>query len=135
MREHSWESHQCSHSWQSEFDRSWSQDSDDDGMTDQQRAAFEFMELLLQLYFSGVLTATNVCMLCYFAAKGGLANEPAAQYGLPPGRASGKYKDHLDERLEFKTKRRHMYHFEVPGRQRHSDDRVPVTIVARFDAS
>ena len=128
MKRHSWESH--------EFDRGdeWNADSDDDGLTEQQRAGNEFMELLLQQYLSGVITATCFCLLCHWASKAGLANESTASYGLPPGRASGKYKQHLDEKLEFKKERRHMYHFTVPGKERHSDERVPITITARLGA-
>ena len=56
MKRHSWESH--------EFDRGdeWNADSDDDGLTEQQRAGNEFVELLLQQYLSGVITATCFCL-------------------------------------------------------------------------
>ena len=123
--QHSWESHEGDH-WD------WNHDSEDDGMSEQEKAGAEFMELLLQQYFGGVITATLFCMLCHWASKAGLASQSATVYGLPPGRASGKYKQHLDEKLEFRKQRRHMYHFDVPGRQRHSDDRVQVQIAARF---
>lgn len=120
------------HSWESEV-WDWQHDSDDDGLTEQQTAGAEYMEVLLQQYFSGIMTATVFCLLCHWGAKAGLDSEAAGKYGLPPGRSSGKYKQHLDEQLEFKSQRRNMYQFSVPGRQRHSDDRVGITITARLD--
>lgn len=127
LREHEWDLPEFN------GDHDWDLDSDDDGKSDEQRAADEFMEILLHEYFSGVITAIVFCQLCHWACKGkSSVGEAAAPYALPPGRTSGKYKSHLDEKLEFRSKRRHMYHFDVPGRQRHSEDRCSVTIAARL---
>ena len=46
MQEHAWESH----AWDD-----WSYDSDDDGMTTQESAAFEFMEVLQERHLSSGL--------------------------------------------------------------------------------
>ena len=97
----------------------------------EQEAAHEFMERLLEEYFSGVMTAMTFCVLCYYAHAGGLANESASKYAMPPGRSTGKYKAHLDERLHFKEQRRHMYHFDVPGRQRRSEEQCSITLAAK----
>lgn len=118
------------HSWESEKLACWEQDSDDDLPT-QEKAAHEFLECLLEEYFSGVITAMTFCILCYHAHAGGLSSDSAAKYALPPGRSSGKYKAHLDEQLHFKAQRRHMYHFEVPGRDRRSEERCSITLAAK----
>ena len=126
------------HSWDERSPRdrnweldSWDHDSDDEGKSDQEKAAFEFMDTLLHLYFSGVLTANIFCIFCYWVNKAGLVCEAASKYAMAPGKSSGKYKDHLDEKLEFAQQRRHMYHLETFGRQRHKDDRRPIDVVAR----
>ena len=129
LREHAWEQRDQNRGWDL---AGWDHDSDDDGMSEQEKAAFEFMELLLQQYFAGVITATTFCILCHWVSTAGLVCEAAAEYSLPPCRSSGKYKAHLDEKLEFKQQRHHMYHVDVPGRHRHSEERRPVTVVARF---
>ena len=121
MPEHSWESH--------EWDQ-WTFDSDDDGMSEAERCAFEWIELMLTEYYGGAMTAQTFCVLCHFASGGGLVGK-ASDYALPPGRSSGKYKDHLDERLNFKQQRRHMYHFAAPGRTRYSDQRSEITFASR----
>ena len=97
LREHAWEQRDQNRGWDL---AGWDHDSDDDGMSEQEKAAFEFMELLLQQYFAGVITATTFCILCHWVSKAGLVCEAAAEYSLPPGRSSGKYKAHLDEKLQ-----------------------------------
>jgi hypothetical protein len=125
MQEHEWEKHAWDY---------WEHDSDED-MSEQEKAAFEFVELLLEEYLSGTITAATFCILCFWANAAGLVSAAAARYGIPPGRASGKYKDHLDEQLHFRQQRRHMYHFQVPGRQRRSEERCAVTFAARHSYS
>ena len=100
-----------SHSWENQNWDYWNADSDHDAMSEQEKGAHEFTELLLEQYFAGVMTAQVFCLLCYWASAGGLVGEAAARYGLPPGKQSGKYKWHLDEKLHFKSQRQFMYHF------------------------
>ena len=121
IRQHDWEKHD-SHCWGA---------NSDDETSSQDAAAHEFMELLLEEYFSGIITAMTFCLLCHYAHAGGLAGDAASKYGMPPGRSSGKYKAHLDDQLHFKRQRRYMYHYDVPGRQRRSEERCSITLAAK----
>ena len=123
MTSHSWESRE--HAWDY-----WSYDSDDDGMSEQEQGAFEFLEVLLTEYYRSAMSAQTFCVLCHFASLGGLVGK-ASEYALPPGRSSGKYKQHLDDRLNFRQQRRCMYHFTAPGRKRFSDQRSEITFASR----
>jgi hypothetical protein len=122
---HSWEVED--HAWDA---GAWNEDSDDERMSEQDKAGSEFLEVLLGLYMASALTAQHFCVLCYWAAKGGVPGV-VATYALPPGRQSGKYQAHLDDKLLFKSKREKMYLLQTPGMQRADISRSRVTLYAR----
>ena len=122
MPSHSWE--QQEHSWDN-----WNADSDDDVRSEEEKATAAFLEVLLGLYFMSSLTAQNFCVLCYWAHKARMTGI-IGEYAYPPGRSSGKYQEHLDEKLHFKSERKKTYQFRTPGTISGEGSRGEITLVS-----
>eukprot|EP00969_Alexandrium_andersonii_P236515 10441333-Alexandrium_andersonii.AAC.1 len=77
----------------------------------------QFMNVLLGLYLGSKISAKNMCELCHYAAKAGIAGD-VARYGFKPNVANtGNYQRHLDRVLGFDQAER-FYQMEVPGHPR-----------------
>jgi hypothetical protein len=123
---HAWEdTEHGAHVWDD-----WAEDSDNDMRSDADIAADAFLEILLGLYYSSSLPATFFCQLLYWAAKFGMPGV-AKKYGLPPGRRSGSYQEHLDNVLDFKGKKQNLYKCEAPGLPSGGVSRGPVTFTSK----
>ena len=98
----------------------------DDGLV----AGSEFTDLLLELKHKGKLSAKDVCVLCYWAARAG-ARGPAKRMSYPPNSQSGKFQPHLDRILGIaRDLEEDEYVISTPGYDRHELSRVTLKIPA-----
>ena len=89
-------------------------DSDDDQASEAERAADQFLEEMVSLYLESVLSARMFCILCYHAAKAGMAGSRVEEYGMKPGAHSGNYQKHLDAKLGLGEEKARLYWLKVP---------------------
>ena len=59
------------------------------------RARHALFEMLLGMYGSSKLSATDFCVLCHYAACSGVLGARFDRYAVEPGKGSGAYKKHL----------------------------------------
>ena len=66
---------------------------------DARDAGSNLLKILLQLYASCKVSATDFCNICFFADAAGVPGANFAQYSLAPGKGSGKYQRLLSQVL------------------------------------
>eukprot|EP00959_Pyramimonas_sp_CCMP1952_P252113 5267741-Pyramimonas_sp.AAC.1 len=70
-----------------------------DGAT-QRSAGAKLFDHLLGIYVSGKqMSAKDLAIGCHYASEAGTKGAYWSSWGLPPGRPSGRYKEHVDRRL------------------------------------
>lgn len=87
-----------------------------------------FAALLKDLYLQSGVSAMNVCLLSYWASLAGMRGE-AKEWGLPPGKQTGKYSQHLRKKLGLdQDVDGDVYSLKVPGHSKHDASRVEVDL-------
>ena len=76
--------------------QNWESSAADDAARHQ--AGKDLLNWFLQLYARGEMTASHLCIGCYYAAKAGAVGD-VAKYGKHPSSQSGKFQHHLDTLL------------------------------------
>eukprot|EP00959_Pyramimonas_sp_CCMP1952_P345851 7243157-Pyramimonas_sp.AAC.1 len=71
------------------------------------------VHFLLNLVFAGQMSARTMCVICWFACRGGCKGHDIARYAFSPDAQSGKYQAHLDRCLGINTKNA-AYMIDVP---------------------
>ena len=100
-----------------EYGSYWGECSDpEDGDTNTEvSAGMEFVSFLLKLLYQATISAHVFSVIMYFAGKAGI--KEAVDWGLPPGRGSGRYSRKLKRKLGWsgKTNQQGFLVMEVPG--------------------
>ena len=122
MARGSWEDRDYSHL----EDRRHGADSDDDPDSDvdcmlPHECSKAFMDYLVELKMTGVLSAKAVCVLSFWAKKGGLA-PPGDELALAPGFSGGRYSTHFDKVIGLNLNQ-DWYTVAVPGHRKHDASR------------
>lgn len=127
-RRHSWEEEDspvpARHSWETESDASVEHPSSDAGSVsdsdsecganDMDVAGEHFRETLSALYMDSAVSAETLCVLCYWATRGGMRGS-AKNLAKAPGAESGSYQQFLDKALGFTELRRGLYELPIIG--------------------
>ena len=93
-------------------------------------ASGEFADMLLDLQYRGRLSARDVCVLSFYAARGGLRGR-AADLAYNPYAQTGKFQRHLDRVLgTLRAIDDDLYSLSVPGYDRFKASRADVIIPA-----
>ena len=75
-----------------------------------------FADYLLDLRLRGKIASKDVCLLSWFAWKGGLSDSgAAARLAFRPGAPSGHYQRHLDSATQMSSKVEDAYIAQVPA--------------------
>ena len=108
---HAWEAADI-HPWETEQS---DHDSDSDGMpNDQDVAAEELVNGLLELYLLSQISARHFCVLCYWAAQAGVRGV-VSKYAYKPGSSTGNYQRHLDSVLGMGETKGQIYNVQTIG--------------------
>ena len=88
---HAWEQPVNAHNWDVPDDDWWDcrGDCDSDWEEEPPSAAMDFVRFVLSLATAGCLSATQCCILMYFAYRAGI--EQCKPYMLHPGARTGHY--------------------------------------------
>ena len=122
---HSWESlPQPQHAWEEELSG-----EDPDPESDPQAASMMFLDVCLAMYMASAMSAKNLCVLCYWASKAGMAT--VSEYGLQPDRPTGHYQRHLDSLLGFAEAKKTSYTLSAPGQKRGELSRSTIELPTR----
>jgi hypothetical protein len=100
-------------------------DSDDSDIEDLSEAesSAEFMNFLVHLKMTGVLAAKAVCILSFWAKRGGLIS-PGDALALSPHRTGGAFSAHFDKVIGIDVAmRENWYMLDVPGHSKHDVSR------------
>jgi hypothetical protein len=98
-------------------------DSDDGADTDideldQSECATEFFNLLVSMKMSGNMSAKHVCVLSFWAQRGGLAIS-GSKLALNPNRTGGAFSEHFDHVVGVSTHlSSEFYKLAIPGHER-----------------
>eukprot|EP00972_Heterocapsa_arctica_P024942 3676491-Heterocapsa_arctica.AAC.2 len=105
--------------------RLWDREgSDDESSGDDpggEEAGDIYVGYLLDLLYTGVISAKDACQLCYRAHKSGAAPNVGIM-GYPPNKSSGHYQSHIDRLLETRMQKE-WYTVAVPGHNNHDQSR------------
>ena len=127
MQTREWEEDpEVSHPWEDDG-TSCASDCSDLPKSEKESAMEEFMDVLMSLYMSSVISARIFCVICYWLGKAGL---PFGQYGLRPDASSGHYKRHLDKVLGVPDFSKDLYEVPVAGHRKHDLSRTQHNICA-----
>ena len=76
-------------------------DVDDDvPKPDRRQAGSKVFDMLMDMYSQcSIVTAKDVCILCYYMHLAGAEGAYFEDFGLDPGHQSGKYRHHLNRML------------------------------------
>lgn len=103
-----------------------SDSGDDDANLTIEQCSEEFMNLLVHLKLTGVLSAYQACILSHWAKRGGL-RDPGAKLALAPGQSMGNYSKHFDKATGLSAEMAgEFYRFSMPGILRHTPGRTPL---------
>ena len=113
--EHKWEQPVNAHSWDVPDEDWWDcrGDCDSDWEEEPPSAAMDFVRFVLSLATAGCLSATQCCILMYFAYRAGI--EQCKPYMLHPGARTGHYGRKLNMALGHTARNSDLYLLEVPG--------------------
>ena len=122
MARGSWEDRDYSHL----AERRHGADSDDDADSDvdcmlPHECSKAFMDYLVELKMTGVLSAKAVCILSLWAKKGGLT-PPGDELALAPGLSGGVYSTYFDKVIGVNLNQ-DWYTAAVPGHRKHDASR------------
>ena len=101
-------------------------DLDEEGINDQE-AAHAFVDFLMSLKMRGKLSAKDVCVLCWYGSRCGLA-KPGADLAFRPNAPSGHYQRHLDSVTEMSSKLKGACMIVVPSFDKYSMSRCVLNI-------
>ena len=110
-------------------------DDGDDNLSDcsigeQEEASIELFNYLVQLKFSGILSAKHVCIIAYWAKEAGLSGRAAKLAASPEGK---NFSRAFDRATGMNTHMKaDLYEFQVPGSEPASLSRVPVNMCTTF---
>ena len=90
--------------WESAGGDDDSDSVDDGGDPSKEHAGEQLLDLLLQLLFAGRISASLVCIVCWWAWKAGCESSCLQRFAYRPGAQSGKYQGHIDTALGVSTK-------------------------------
>ena len=93
-------------------------------------AARVFLDMLVDLYMTSVLSAQTLCVLCYWASKAGLQGL-VSEYAKAPGGPSGHYQRHLNHKMGFDVLRGSLYTLSAPGLRSTDVSRTPLNFTMR----
>ena len=92
----------------------------------------EFMNLIVHLKLSGVISAKHACVLSYWAKGAGLC-APGSALALSPTHSGGAFSKHFDKVVGVGLNRREMFHeLTVPVFERWSFSRSTATVQANW---
>lgn len=91
-------------------------------------AAAKFLDTLEALYNSSRLSSEDFCVLCNWAAQGGMAGN-IGDYGYRPGAQSGHYARFLKSKMGFKDNEVNHYLLQVQGSQKSDPGRSKLDLV------
>ena len=92
----------------------------------------EFMNLIVHLKLSGVISAKHACVLSYWAKGAGLC-APGSALALSPTQSGGAFSKHFDKVVGVGLNRREMFHeLTVPVFERWSFSRSTATVQANW---
>jgi len=106
---HSWS--RKVHSWQAE-DGADPDDSDVEEI-DPEDAGAQLLDLLVDLKVQGKLSATNCCLISFWAARAGAAGG-VQQLGKAPGASSGHYSSHFDKVIGHRESEKDLLWVDIP---------------------
>lgn len=135
MSRHSWEDGPSArHQWEVRDRHSWEDVAGAGGASDSDAADANsdsdfgkgpppnpgemFFEFVTDLYFRGVLSARNLCVLCWWAKLSGLTG-PATECAYKPDAAMGSFQRHLNRVLGFNDADAQLYEVPIIGHSRH----------------
>ena len=128
-KQHEWEV--STHEWESWPQRPiWEADSDGEIACGEKDAQDNFVMALLELKNKGRVSARDVCVLCYWAGKGGLGEE-VQRMGMSPASQSGHFQRHLDTVLSSEAATEEYYELPLPGHSNWSLNRVTRNVVTK----
>ena len=96
-------------------------DEDDEENVDQLNAGDEFVAMLIEMYMSSEITALRLCVLMFWASKGGIAGG-ASQYALAPGKPPHRYQRKLHRLLGFHDFEKRFMQIRIPSKRKHDLD-------------
>lgn len=92
-------------------------DNEEDTRPASEKAADEFLEVLLGLYNRSDISAESVCTMCHWAHLAGMPL--VGRFAVSPGSTSGHYSRRLKAELGFDALRGQMYSFDIPAMGKH----------------
>ena len=95
--------------------------SDEDETISPMSVGGRLVEIILNHWLSGRLSAAQTCELCWFAKEAGV--QEAKPYALGPGSSSGHYNRKL-KRAAGHSSTRDLYDMDVPGHWKHDAERT-----------
>ena len=98
------------------YDTTDAESSDDDEITPSDAAAI-FIDFVLNLVFTGGLSAKSACVAFWWAGKAGVSE--ARKWGFRPDAPTGHFQRHLNCLLGSRRLREARYHVDIPAYQKH----------------
>ena len=100
-------------------------DVEDEAPLTAEDAGDMMVDFLLQLHYSGKLSAKSLSIICWFGAQAG-ARGSVKRFGLHPRAQSGHYQRHLDTAtgVNLNTERKKRYLVPVPGHHKYDNSRA-----------
>ena len=104
-------------------------DDDDDSDISAEEAGSEFADYIMKLKIMNTISAKDLCILCFDAARAGLQG-PASEWGKPHSTRSGHFQRHLDAKLSSADMLAGLdtYELQVPIFDKHMGARVTAMI-------
>ena len=112
------------------FEDEVGEDDDDTSPPNKLQASTELVDMLLQLYLSGAMTATSLSIMCYWIHHAGVEGH-VRDLAFPPGRPSGRYKRHIDAALGVNSTDERLYELDVPGHSKHGVGRLVTKVLVQ----
>ena len=118
FREHSWEAARPhgTQNWE-ELGCDTGHDADSEDADPVEQATQEFADFLVDIYLSGGLSAKQFCILCHYAAAGGM-RRPVHDYAKAPGAPTGHYQRFLSNKM-FARNPDKLYWVDTVGSRKH----------------
>eukprot|EP00969_Alexandrium_andersonii_P038648 1694005-Alexandrium_andersonii.AAC.1 len=96
-----------------------SSDEEEDPNKNPRAAANMFLDMVVELYLESKLSAKQLCEMCWWASRAGMAGELVQEYALRPGqKGTGNYQRHLDNALGLNREEREFHILACPGHPR-----------------
>lgn len=98
--------------------------------SEREAAAVKFLDILIDLYLSSVISAKTFATVCYYAALAGMPGD-VSRYSYKPGASSGNYQKHLDKAMGFDKSKAKFYELQIPGYPRSEAGRAIMAMPMR----